>query len=129
MGQVVERGQDMAKILVVQDAAFVRNWCSNLLREKGHEVVEAASCTEALEVYRQEKPDAVLLDVTTSGMDGVVTVQEIARIDPAARVAVVTAMGQSPEEMSDLLESGALDSVMQPFDGATVLDTVEKLVN
>ena len=119
----------MAKILVVQDAAFVRNWCSNLLREKGHEVVEAASCTEALEVYRQEKPDAVLLDVTTSGMDGVVTVQEIARIDPAARVAVVTAMGRSPEEMSDLLESGALDSVMQPFDGATVLDTVEKLVN
>ncbi len=117
----------MAKILVVEDAVFVRNWCSRLLRENGYDVVEAANGDEALEIYRDEKPDGVLLDITAPETDGVVTIQEIMKMDPAARVAMVTAMGQNAVVLT-AIEAGARDSVMKPFDGNRVLDAVEKLI-
>ena len=117
----------MAKILVVDAAIFVRNWCSRVLREKGYDVIEAANSAEALKAYREEQPDAVLLDITTSETDGVATVQEIMRMDPAARVAMVTAMGQNDAVLS-AMKAGARDSVMKPFDSIRVLDAVEKLV-
>jgi len=117
----------MAKILVVEDAVFVRNWCSRLLRENGYDVVEAANGDEALEIYRNEKPDGVLLDITAPETDGVVTIQEIMKMDPAARVAMVTAMGQNAVVLT-AIEAGARDSVMKPFDGNRVLDGVEKLI-
>ncbi|MBL7165085.1 MAG: response regulator [Dehalococcoidales bacterium] len=117
----------MAKILVVEDAVFVRNWCSKLLREKGYDVVEAANGDEALKIYREEKPDGVLLDITAPETDGVVTIQAIMRMDPEARVAMVTAMGQNAVVLT-AIEAGARDSVMKPFDSNRVLDAVEKLV-
>ena len=117
----------MAKILVVGEAIFARSWCSRVLRDRGHDVVEAADGAEALEAYREEQPDGVLLDITTLETDGVRTVQEIMRMDPAARVAMVTAMGQNAMLMN-AMEAGARDSVMKPFDGTRVLDAVEKLV-
>lgn len=117
----------MAKILVVDEATFVRSWCSRVLREKGYDVVEAANGAEALEAYREEQPDGVLLDITTPETDGVLTVQQIMRMDPAARVAMVTAMGQSAVVLN-AMEAGARDSVMKPFDSIRVLDAVEKLV-
>ena len=117
----------MVKILVVEDAVFVRNWCSRLLRENGYDVVEAANGDEALEIYRDEKPDGVLLDITAPETDGVVTIQEIMKMDPAARVAMVTAMGQNAVVLT-AIEAGARDSVMKPFDGNRVLDAVEKLI-
>jgi len=117
----------MAKILVVEDAVFVRNWCSRVLREQGYDVVEATNSEEALQTYREEQPDGVLLDITAPDTDGVLTVQEIIKIDPAARVAMVTAMGQSSTVLN-ALEAGARDSVMKPFDSHRVLDAVEKLV-
>lgn len=117
----------MAKILIVEDVIFVRNWCSRVLRERGYDVVEAATSKEALQIYREEQPDGVLLDITAPDADGVLTVQEIIKIDPAARVAMVTAMGQSSIVLT-ALEAGARDSVMKPFDSNRVLDAVEKLV-
>ena len=60
----------MTRILVVDDAAFMRMRCSKLLGEKGYEVVEAANGAEALEKYKERKPDAVLLDITMPKMDG-----------------------------------------------------------
>lgn len=117
----------MAKILVVEDAVFVRNWCSRLLRENGYDVVEAANGDEALEIYRDEKPDGVLLDITAPETDGVVTIQKIMKMDPAARVAMVTAMGQNAVVLT-AIEAGARDSVMKPFDSNRVLDAVEKLI-
>ena len=117
----------MAKILVVEDAVFVRNWCSRLLRENGYDVVEAANSDEALARYREEKPDGVLLDITAPETDGMLTIQGIMKIDPAARVAMVTAMGQNAVVLT-AIEAGARDSVMKPFDGNRVLDAVEKLI-
>ena len=117
----------MARILVVDDAAFMRMRCSKLLGEKGYEVVEAANGDEALERYKENKPDGVLLDITMPKMDGIVTLQEIMKIDPNARVAMVTAMGQRSMVMN-ALKAGARDFVVKPFDGTRVIDTVQKLL-
>ncbi len=117
----------MARILVVDDAAFMRMRCSKLLGEKGYEVIEAANGAEALEKYKESKPDAVLLDITMPKMDGIITLQEIIKIDPHARVAMVSAMGQRTMVMT-ALKAGARDFVVKPFDGPRVLDTVQKLI-
>ena len=95
--------------------------------EKGYEVVEAANGAEALEVYKSQRPDCVLLDITMPKMDGIVTLHEIMKMDPNARVAMVTAMGQKTMVMN-ALKAGARDFVVKPVDGARVIDTVQKLV-
>lgn len=117
----------MAKILIVDDAAFMRMRCSKLLTEVGHEVIEASNGAEAVEKYKSSKPDGVLLDITMPKMDGIMTLQEIKKIDPNAQVAMVTAMGQRSMVMS-ALKAGAKDFIVKPFDGPRVLSTVEKLL-
>ncbi len=117
----------MAKILVVDDAAFMRMRCTKLLVENGHEVVEARDGAEALEKYKESRPDAVLLDITMPKMDGIVTLHEIMKVDPTARVAMVTAMGQQSMVMN-ALKAGARDFVVKPFDGDRVMGTVQKLI-
>ncbi|MBN2238696.1 MAG: response regulator [Dehalococcoidales bacterium] len=117
----------MARIMIVDDAAFMRMRCSKLLSEVGHEVIEASNGAEAVEKYKSDKPDGVLLDITMPKMDGIMTLQEIKKIDPNAQVAMVTAMGQRSMVMS-ALKAGAKDFIVKPFDGPRVLSTVEKLI-
>jgi len=117
----------MTRILIADDATFMRMRCARLLVEKGYEVTEATNGAEALEKYKQNKPDAVLLDITMPKMDGIIALQEIIKVDPTARVAMVTAMGQRTMVLKALKE-GAKDFVIKPFDAARVLATVQKLV-
>ena len=117
----------MIRILIADDATFMRMRCARLLVEKGYEVTEATNGAEALEKYKQNKPDAVLLDITMPKMDGIVTLQVIIKVDPEAKVAMVTAMGQRSMVIKALKE-GAKDFVIKPFDAARVLATVQKLV-
>ena len=117
----------MAKILVVDDAAFMRIRCSKLLIENGHEVVEAATGREAIEQYKSTSPDAVLLDITMPDMDGLSALKEIRAHDSDARVAMVTAMGQQSIVM-EALQAGAKDFVVKPFDASRVLAAIEKLI-
>lgn len=117
----------MAKILVVDDAAFMRMRCSKLLTENGHEVVEAGTGREAVEQYKNTSPDAVLLDITMPDMDGLTALKEIRKLDSDARVAMVTAMGQQSIVM-EALQAGAKDFVVKPFDADRVLAAIEKLI-
>ena len=117
----------MAKILVVDDAAFMRMRCTKLLTENGYEVEEAGDGAEALEKYKASRPDGVLLDITMPKMDGIMTLQEIIKVDPNAQVAMVTAMGQRTMVMS-AMRAGARDFIVKPFDGPRVLNTVQKLL-
>lgn len=117
----------MAKILVVDDAAFMRMRCCKLLTDNGYEVVEAENGLDAIAKYKESKPDAVLLDITMPEMDGLTALKEIRKVDPEAKVAMVTAMGQQSMIM-DAIKSGAKDFVVKPFQPDRVLAAVKKLV-
>ncbi len=117
----------MTKILVVDDAAFMRMKATRLLAENGYEVVEASTGAEAVDCFKREKPDAVLLDITMPDMDGITALKEIRAVNPNARVAMVTAMGQQSIVM-EALKAGASDFIVKPFAPDRVLTAVEKLV-
>lgn len=117
----------MAKILVVDDAAFMRMRCSKLLTEVGHEVIEAANGAEAVEQYQEHKPDAVLMDVVMPLMHGISALHEIKKVDPVARIAMFTVMGQKAIVTSALKE-GAKGFVVKPFRESKVVDTVQRLI-
>ncbi len=116
----------MATILVVDDAAFMRMRMSKILTEAGYVVVQAENGLEAVEKYQSEKPDAVLMDITMPEMDGLTALKEIRSLDPAARVAMVTALGQQ-QIVLEAVKSGAKDFLVKPCEGDRVLAAVNKL--
>lgn len=117
----------MAKILVVDDAAFMRLRASRLLVEAGHQVVEADNGRLAVETYLRERPDCVLMDITMPEMDGLEALAEIRLQDPHARVAMLTALGQQAIVM-DAIKRGARDFVVKPFAPGRVLAAVNRLL-
>lgn len=117
----------MTTVLVVDDAAFMRMRCKKLLSQSGYDVLEAATGAQAVEAYKESKPDAVLLDITMPDMDGLTALKELKKLDPDVRVAMVSAMGQQSVVM-DALKSGARDFVVKPFEPDRVLATIKKLL-
>jgi two-component system chemotaxis response regulator CheY len=117
----------MAKILVVDDAAFMRMRAKKMLEQSGHSVVEAATGSQAVDMYKESKPDAVLLDITMPDMDGMAALKEIRKLDPNAKVAMVTAMGQQSIVM-EALKAGAQDFVVKPFEPDRILAAIKKLL-
>jgi two-component system chemotaxis response regulator CheY len=117
----------MAKILVVDDAAFMRLRAAKLLADAGHQVIEAENGRVAVDVYSREKPDAVLMDITMPEMDGLEALAAIRQNDPSARIAMLTAMGQQSIVM-DAIKLGARDFVVKPFAPDRVLGAVTKLL-
>ena len=118
----------MAKIMVVDDAAFMRMRCAKLLTENGFQVIEACTGAEAVSTYKADRPDGVLMDITMPDMDGLAALKEIIKHDPDARVAMVTAMGQQSLVM-EALKTGAKDFIVKPFDHDRVLGAVAKLLS
>lgn len=117
----------MAKVLVVDDSAFVRTRCIALLKELGHEALEAGDGQQGVQMFKQEQPDAVLLDITMPVMDGLDALRAILSHDPSAKVAMVTAMGQQGIVM-EAIKAGARDFVVKPFDSERVTKALKKLV-
>ena len=117
----------MAKILVVDDSAFVRLRTVRLLAEAGHDVIEASTGQAAIDAYVRERPDAVLMDITMPEMDGLEALAAIRQLDPTARVAMLTAMGQQSIVM-DAIKRGARDFVVKPFAPDRVIGAVNKLL-
>jgi len=117
----------LSKILVVDDAAFMRMRCTKMLSDAGFEVAEAGDGNEALKKYKELKPDAVLLDITMPELDGMATLKELIKMDPGARVAMVTAMGQQSMVM-EALKTGARDFIVKPFEADRVLAAVKKIM-
>ena len=118
----------MAKIMVVDDAAFMRMRCSKLLMENGYEVKEAANGVEAVTRYTEYQPDGVLLDITMPEMDGIATLKKLKEIDPKAKVVMVTAMGQQ-SMVIEAIQAGAKDFIVKPFKPDRVVDALSKTLN
>ncbi len=116
----------MATILVVDDAAFMRMRMSKILSEAGYDVVQAENGLDAIAKYKNSRPDAVLMDITMPEMDGLTALKEIRAIDPTARIAMVTALGQQ-QIVLEAVKSGAKDFLVKPCEGERVLAAVSKL--
>lgn len=118
----------MAKILIVDDAAFMRMMIKDILTKNGYEVVaEAANGVEAVELYKSHQPDLVTMDITMPEMDGIEAVKQIKGINPAAKVIMCSAMGQQSMVM-DAIKAGANDFIVKPFQADRVLEAVKKIV-
>ncbi len=117
----------MAKILIVDDAEFLRMRISKMLTGEGFEVVEAENGLRALEKYQEIKPDLVLMDVTMPEMDGLTALKSIRATDTQARVIMLTALGQESVVL-DAIKSGAKDFIVKPFEQERVLGAIKKIL-
>jgi two-component system chemotaxis response regulator CheY len=117
----------MATILIADDAAFMRMRCGRMLTDHGYTVLEAENGRDAVEKYQAHRPDAVLMDITMPELDGIGALKEIRALDPSAKVAMVTAIGQQ-QVVLEAVQAGAKDFVVKPFQPERVLAAVEKML-
>jgi two-component system, chemotaxis family, chemotaxis protein CheY len=117
----------MATILIVDDAAFMRMRLRKTLEDAGHLVVEGGNGREAVAAYKEHHPACVFMDITMPEMDGLQALSEIRRIDPDARVSMLTAIGQQGTIM-DAVKAGARDFIIKPFDAERVMTTLNRML-
>jgi two-component system, chemotaxis family, chemotaxis protein CheY len=125
------RRKKMARILVVDDALFMRRMLRDILEKEGHEIVaEGENAYEALKLYKKLKPDAVTLDIIMPEIDGLNVMDAIKKIvafDSGANIIMVSAMGQQ-EMIIESIQAGAKDFVVKPFQSSRVIEAVSRLV-
>jgi len=118
----------MARILVVDDAAFMRKVLTDALTTGGHEVIgEAANGNEAVARYQEFHPDLTTLDITMPEADGLHALREILAADPAAKVIMCSALG-AEDKVLEAIRLGAKDFIVKPFQAERVLDAVSKVL-
>lgn len=116
------------KIMIVDDAAFMRMTIKNCLSKAGYSnLIEAADGAIAFETYQQERPDLVIMDITMPNMDGIKALQAIKTVDADAKVVMCSAMGQE-SMVVDAIRLGALDFIVKPFKPDRILETVSKVL-
>ena len=119
----------MARVLVVDDAAFMRKLLGDALASGGHEVVgEAGNGAEAVQRWQELRPELTTLDITMPEKDGLAALAEIIAIDPTARVVMCSALGQEGKVL-EAVKLGARDFVVKPFQPARVLEAVGKALS
>ena len=115
-------------VLIVDDAIFMRTMIADILKGAGFEVVgEASSGAEAVEKYKELKPDLVTMDIVMPDMGGIDAVREIMKIDPKAKILMCSAMGQQGLVV-EAIQAGARDFVVKPFQPSRVLEAVQRLL-
>ena len=118
----------MAKVLIVDDAAFMRMMIKDILEKNGYEVCgEAPNGLVAVELYNKEKPAIVTMDITMPDMDGIEAVKSIRATNPDAKIIMCSAMGQQSMVM-DAIKAGAKDFIVKPFQADRVLEAVKKVL-
>ena len=115
-------------VLVCDDAIFMRTMISDILAQSGYEVVgEAETGVQAVEKYKQLKPDLVTMDIVMPDLGGIEAVREIIKFDPAARILMCSAMGQQALVV-EAIQAGARDFVVKPFQPSRVLEAVQRVL-
>ena len=116
----------MKRVLIVDDAAFMRMMLKDILVKNGYDVVgEAENGKIAIDKYKELKPDIVTLDITMPEMDGLEAIKKIKEINNQVNVIMCSAMGQQAMVI-DAIQSGAKDFIVKPFQADRVLDALGK---
>ncbi len=117
-----------ARVMIVDDALFMRNMLRNIFSEGGFEVVgEAQNGNEAVEKYTQLRPELVTMDIVMPEKSGIEALKEIVAIDGSARIVICSALGQESLIM-EALEAGARDFIVKPFKPAKVIEVAQKVL-
>jgi two-component system, chemotaxis family, chemotaxis protein CheY len=112
----------MAKILIAEDSQFMRGVLADILKEMGHEHIEAENGTKAMELITSEKPDLVLLDIIMPETDGISVLQKVGK---EAKIVVISAVGQ--EKMVEQAKTlGAKDYIVKPFENEKVQQVIKQ---
>jgi len=118
----------MAKILITDDAAFMRGSLKYIVEGAGHNVVGTAKDgQEALRLCRKLKPDIVTLDILMSGMDGLTALKAIKKEAPGAKAIMVTALGQE-EKQEEAFKLGASGYIRKPFKQTEIVDEIKRVL-
>lgn len=118
----------MPKIMLVDDAVFMRMMIKNTLNANGFtDTVEAANGLEAVNAYVAEKPDMVIMDITMPEMNGLEALKKLKEMDPAVKVVMCSAMGQE-NMVLEALKLGAKDFIVKPFKADRIMKTVENIL-
>lgn len=117
----------MSKIMIVDDATFMRITIKNMLKKSAHEVVgEAENGKIAVEKYKSLMPDIITMDITMPEMDGLTALKEILKTNPSANIIMVSAMGQEAMVREAIL-NGAKGFIVKPFKDVDILSAIDKL--
>lgn len=118
----------MKKVLIVDDAMFMRLSIKLLLEKNGFEIVgEAGNGALGVQLYKELKPDIVTMNITMPGMTGIEALKEIKAFDPSARVIMLSAMGQV-SMVKEAIISGAKTFIVKPFTEERVVKTLNKVL-
>lgn len=118
----------MAKVLVVDDAAFMRMTIKKMIEPDGYTIVgEAGNGVEAVQKYMELQPDVVLLDITMPEMNGVDALKRIKEFDPKAKVIICSAMGQQAM-VAQAVQSGAKDFIVKPFERDRLIAALKRVL-
>lgn len=113
------------KILIVDDAAFMRMMLKKILAPTGNELVEAVDGADGVAKYKELKPNLVLLDIVMPNIDGIECLKQIISFDKGAKVVMCSSIGQQTV-VNDAIKIGARDFIVKPFDAAKVMEVVSK---
>ena len=117
------------KILIVDDAAFMRMMIKDILSKNGYDIVgDAADGVQGVQLYQDTQPDLVTMDITMPEMDGITALKEIKKVNPLAKVIMCSAMGQQAMVI-DAIQAGAKDFIVKPFQADRVLEAVSKALS
>jgi len=118
----------MVKVLIVDDAKFMRGLIRKSLEEAGFEVVgEAENGDQAIELLKSTDPDVVTLDIVMPDKNGLEVLREMLKIKPNLNVIIVSAMGQT-DIIAEALRIGAKDYVIKPFQPQVVVDVIRRVL-
>lgn len=120
---------NMANVLVVDDAAFMRMSIKKILEANGHTMIgEAADGAEAIQKFVTLKPDVTLLDITMPEMSGIEALKRIKEHDPNAKIIICSAMGQQAT-VAQAIQYGAKDFVLKPFEDSRLIAALEQVLS
>lgn len=118
----------VARILLVDDTKFMRVTLAGILKKAKHDIVgEGENGIEAVNLYREQLPDLVMMDITMPKMSGLEAIKEIKKEYPGAKIIMCSAMGQQ-RIVVESIEAGAKDFIVKPFDERCVLEAVNRVL-